>query len=196
MSASTIIIGGGITGLAAAHKLARAGIGSTLIEARPYLGGVIRTEHIEGCVVEAGPDSFLSVKPWAMELIAELGLDEEVIGSNDHLRKTGVLKGGRLIPLPDGLQMMVPTRVAPIVTSPLLSRRTKLRMALELFRLPPHKALPDRSVAEFVWDHYGQEAVEYLAEPLLAGVYGGDPDKLSVQSVLPGSARSRPDTVA
>ena len=178
------IVGGGISGLSTAYYLARRGIGSTVVESRPRLGGVIQTERVEGCVIEAGPDSFLSIKPAAMDLIRELGLAGEVIGSNDHLRKTWVRKRGRLVPLPDGLMMMVPTRIMPLVTSPLLSWSTKIRMGLEWFRAPAPRA-EDESVAEFVREHYGQEAVDYLAEPLLSGIYGGDPESLSVRAVLP-----------
>jgi oxygen-dependent protoporphyrinogen oxidase len=141
---------------------------------------------VEGCVVEAGPDSFLSVKPAAMDLIRELGLADQVIGSNDHLRKTYVWKRGRLIALPDGLMMMIPTRILPMVTTPLVGWSTKIRMGLELFRGPRNgHAGADQSVADFVGSHYGAEAVDYLAEPLLSGIYGGSPQELSVRSVLP-----------
>src|ERR1043166_1321882 len=108
-----VIVGGGISGLSAAYYLAKAGISSTLIEKRPRVGGVIQTERIAGWVVEGGPDSFLSMKPWAMDLIRDLGLEGEVIGSNDHLRKTFIRKRGRMIPMPDGLQFLVPTKIAP-----------------------------------------------------------------------------------
>ena len=165
-----VIVGGGISGLSAAYYLAQAGISSTLIEKRPRLGGVIQTERIDGCLVEGGPDSFLSAKPWAMDLIRELGLESEVIGSNDRLRKTFIRKRGRMMTMPDGLQFLVPTRIAPILTTPLLGWATKAAMAMECFRRPPKAPRPDCSVAEFVADHYGQEAVDYLAEPLLAGV--------------------------
>lgn len=140
------------------------------------------TEEVEGCLIESGPDSFLAAKPAALELIRELGLESEVIGSNDERRVTYVLRRGRLTPLPDGLMMMVPTKAWPMIKSPLLGWGTKFRMGLELFRRP--ETHPDRSVAEFVADHFGQEAVEYLAEPLLAGVYGGDPAAMSVNSTL------------
>ena len=179
-----IIIGGGISGLSTAYYLAKAGAASTILESRPRLGGVIRTDHVEGCTLEAGPDSFLSAKPAALDLIRDLGLADDVIGSNDHLRVTFVRKGGRLVPLPDGLMMMVPTRILPLLTTRLLSWGTKFRMGMELFRAPaPHAG--DESVAEFVEEHYGREAVDYLAEPLLSGIYGGDPTQLSVTSVLP-----------
>ena len=181
---SVAIVGGGISGLATAHYLAKAGIGSHLFEAQPRLGGVIRTERVEGCVVEGGPDSFLSAKPWAMDLIAELGLAAEVIGSNDHLRNTFIWKSGRLIPLPDGVQFLVPTKLAPIAATPLLHWRTKLRMGLEYFHRR-RSGGDDRSVADFIAGHYGQEVVDYLAEPLLSGIYGGDPAELSAASVLP-----------
>jgi oxygen-dependent protoporphyrinogen oxidase len=181
---SVVIIGGGISGLSAAYYLAKGGAASTILESRPRLGGVIQTEHVDGCTIEAGPDSFLSAKPAAVELATELGLADQIIASNDHLRKTYVRKGGRLIPLPDGLMMMVPTKILPLLTTGLLSWRTKLRMGLELLRAP--KPLSgDESVAQFIEEHYGTEAVDYLAEPLLSGIYGGSPSDLSVSSVLP-----------
>ncbi len=178
------IVGGGISGLSAAYYLAKGGHECTLIEAQPRLGGVIQTEQVDGCVIEGGPDSFIAQKPWAMDLIRELGIEDQIIGSNDHLRKTFVLRGGRLIPLPDGVQFMAPTKVMPMITTPLLGLRSKAKMAMEWFRRPLEVSR-DRSVAEFVKEHYGAEVNEYLAQPMLAGVYGGSPEKLSVNSVLP-----------
>ncbi len=177
------IAGGGISGLSAAYYLSKAGLPFTVFEPRSRLGGVIETECIQGCTVEAGPDSFLSSKPWAFELIRELGLADQVIGSNDSLRKTYIWKQGKLVPMPEGLQMIAPTRIGPVLRSPLFSVSAKFRMARELFRRP--QDLPDRSVADFAADHFGPESVEYLAEPLLAGVYGGDCAALSASSVLP-----------
>jgi len=178
------IIGGGVTGLAAAYEALCAGAQPILIEKDRELGGVIRTESREGCTLEGGPDSFLSAKPAALELIRELGLASDVIGSNDSSRVTYLVKHGRLVPLPDGLMMMIPTRVMPVAVSSLLGLGTKIRMGLEYFRRPGSEQA-DRTVEEFVREHYGQEAVDYLAEPLLAGVYGGSVRDLSVQSVLP-----------
>ncbi len=183
MPRKALIVGGGISGLSAAYYLNKAGIRPTLIERAPQLGGVIRTTVQQGCVLEAGPDSFMAAKPWAMDLIRELGLADQVIGSNDHLRVTYILKNGQLVPLPDGLMMMVPTKILPFVGTSLLSWSTKIRMGLEYMRRPKGPQ-PDRSVYDFLLDHYGQESIDYLAEPLLAGVYGGDPREMSVNSVL------------
>jgi oxygen-dependent protoporphyrinogen oxidase len=179
----TVIIGGGISGLSAAYYLSKAGIRPTLIEKTDRLGGIVKTEFAHGCILEGGPDSFMAAKPWLMELIRELGMADKVINSNDHLRKTYILKKGKLIPLPDGLMMMVPTKIMPLVQSPLLSWGCKIRMGLEMLRRPTGKR-PDRSVHDFLVDHYGEEALDYLAEPLLAGVYGGDPKQMSVNSTL------------
>src|ERR1700719_1903823 len=131
------IIGGGISGLAATFALEehrRAGtVEYTLYDSSPNLGGVLRTEHIHGCTVEAGPDSFITEKPWAAELCRTLGLGDQLIGSNDVDRKTYILVRGQLIPMPDGLMFMVPTKILPTGLSPLFSWTTKLRMALEFF---------------------------------------------------------------
>jgi oxygen-dependent protoporphyrinogen oxidase len=134
-------------------------------------------------VLEEGPDGFLGAKPWAMNLIRELGLADQVIGSNDHSRITYIVKNGKLIRMPAGLMMMVPTKIMPIVATPLLSLGAKIRMGLEVLRRP-NGPQPDRSVHDFLLDHYGQESIDYLAEPLLAGVYGGDPREMSAASVL------------
>lgn len=181
---TTLIIGGGITGLAAAYQLSRLGAPAILIDQQPRLGGVIQTEEVDGCILEQGPDSFLSAKPAAAELIRELGLGDEIISSNDHQRVTYVARRGRLVPLPDGLMMMVPTKIMPVVRSPLLGWTTKLRMGLEYFHKKP-ETVRERSVGQFISEHYGRETVDYLAEPLLSGVYGGDVARLSVESVLP-----------
>lgn len=184
MQQRAVIIGGGISGLSAAYYLAKAGIRPLVLERRPHVGGVIRTSVQRGCVLEEGPDGFMAAKPWAMNLIRELGLEDQVIGSNDHSRVTYIVKKGKLVPMPEGLMMMVPTKILPLVETPLLSWGAKIRMGLEFLRQPPQKPLPDRSVYEFLLDHYGEECIDYLAEPLLAGVYGGDPRAMSVNSVL------------
>lgn len=175
------VIGGGISGLSCGHYLGRAGHEAVVFDPAP--GGSIGSVTIEGCILETGPESWLAMKPWAEQLIREIGLGDELTGSNDAGRRTYVLRHGRFVTLPEGLQMVVPTKIRPVVESKLFTWNTKFRMALEIFRSP--KLMPDRSVSEFVADHFGEEAVAYLAEPLLAGVYGGSPDQLSAASVLP-----------
>lgn len=183
------IIGGGISGLSAAYTLEEqrrsgANISYTLFESSAQLGGVLRTEHIDGCVVEAGPDSFVTEKPWAADLARTLGMGDQLIGSNDADRKTYILTRGRLVEMPDGLMFMVPTKILPTGLSPLFSWKTKLRMTQELFH-PPRAVDHDESVADFVTRHYGSEMVDRLADPLLSGVYGGEAANLSVRAVLP-----------
>jgi len=184
------VIGGGTSGLAAAYTLARARqagapIEEMLIEASPWLGGVVRTETVEGFVIEAGPDSFLAEKPQAAAMARELGLGGDLMGSNDHARRTYILHRGRLQPLPDGLMFLVPTRLWPMVTTRLLPPSAKLAAAWELFSSPPNGDRGDESVASFVKRHFGEAMLENIADPLLAGVYGGDSAALSVRSVLP-----------
>src|ERR1022692_1152287 len=182
------IIGGGISGLTAGFTLEehrRAGaLEYTLFESSPHLGGVLRTEHIQGCLVEAGPDSFITEKHWAADLCRTLGLGDQLIGSNDADRITYILVRGRLIAMPDGLMFMVPTKILPTGFSPLFSWTTKLRMAQELFH-PPRGAEGDESVASLVERHYGAEMVDRLADPLLSGVSGEEAASLSVRAVLP-----------
>ena len=175
------VIGGGISGLSCGYYLTRAGHDTLVFDPAP--GGPIGSITLEGCILETGPESWLAMKPWAEQLIRELGLGDELMGSNDAGRRTYVLRHGQFVTLPEGLQMVVPTKIRPVVESRLFFWETKFRMAIEMFRSP--KAMPDRSVSEFVGDHFGEEAVAYLAEPLLAGVYGGSPDDLSAASVLP-----------
>ena len=187
------IIGGGISGLSAAYTIEEKRQSGTpieyvLYEAAPRLGGVLVTDHVDGCLIEAGPDSFLTEKPWAADLCRKIGLGEQLIGSNDAARKTYIVlrKNGRdkLVVMPDGLMFMVPTKILPTVFSPLFSLKTKMRMAGEWFH-PPRSASGDETVAEMVERHYGAEMVDLLADPLLSGVYGGEAAQLSVRAVLP-----------
>src|SRR5208283_1869322 len=154
------IIGGGISGLSAAYTLEEkrqsgTPVQYTLFESSARLGGVLVTDHVDGCILEAGPDSFLTEKPWAADLCRKIGLGDQLIGSNDADRKTYILTKGKLVELPDGLMFMVPTKIMPTVFSPLFSVRTKMRMAAEWF------------------------------DPLLSGVYGGEASQLSIRAVLP-----------
>jgi protoporphyrinogen/coproporphyrinogen III oxidase len=182
------IIGGGISGLSAAFTLeekrrAGAPIEYVLLEAAPHFGGVLVTDRVDCCLIEAGPDSFVTEKPWAADLCRKIGLGDQLIGSNDADRKTYILVRNKLIEMPDGLMFMVPTKILPTVFSPLFSLRTKIRMAKEWFH-PPHKAVADETVAAMVERHYGPEMVDRLADPLLSGIYGGEASQLSVRAVL------------
>ncbi len=183
------IIGGGISGLSSAFYLEKARAAGmeleyTLFESGQRLGGCMSSDRIEGCLVEAGPDSFLTEKPWASNLCQELGIADQLIGSNDSQRKTYIVVKGRLIVMPDGLMFMVPTQLVPTALSPLFSWSTKMRMARELLH-PPRPMHDDETVAEMVERHFGAEVVDRLADPLLSGVYGGDAGKLSARAVLP-----------
>ncbi len=184
------IVGGGIAGLSAAfyleqHRRRGASLEYVLFESSLRLGGVIRTEHTaDGFLVEAGPDSFLSEKPWARELCRDLGIEDRLIASNDAARQTWIWLRGRLYPLPDGLQFLVPTRWLPMLSTGLFSWSTKMRIAAEYFQ-PPRVKAGDESAAAFVERHFGREMVERLADPLLAGVYGGTAERLSARAVLP-----------
>ncbi len=183
------IIGGGISGLSAAFYLqkaraAGADLEYVLFESGQRLGGSMYSDRVEGCLVEAGPDSFLTEKPWAVSLCKELGIADQLIGSNDAQRKTYIVVNGRLVVMPDGLMFMVPTQLLPTALSSLFSWSTKLRMARELLH-PPRPMQTDETVAELVERHFGAEVVDRLADPLLSGVYGGDAAKLSARAVLP-----------
>ena len=180
-----LIIGGGISGLASAYFLSRAGFGSTIVEKSNRLGGLIETRSVGGCQLEAGPDSYLAAKPAVTELARELGdLETQIIGSNDRQRRIFVVRRGRLIPMPKGLVMIAPSKWVPALSSGLFSCRTKLRFLTEKLA-SPRQRVDDMPISELVMDHFGEEVLRYVAEPLLAGVYGGDSGHLSAQSVLP-----------
>jgi protoporphyrinogen/coproporphyrinogen III oxidase len=183
------IVGGGISGLSAAFALeerrqAGESLEFVIYEAGSRFGGVLVTERVDDFIVEAGPDSFLTEKPWAAKLCRRLGIEDQLIGSKDSDRKTYILLKGKLVPLPDGLMFMVPTSLMPAMMSPLFSRKTKIRMTREWWSVP-HQSNADESVAALVERHYGAEMVDRLADPLLSGVYGGEASQLSVRAVLP-----------
>lgn len=183
------IIGGGIAGLAAAYELElarRSGepVEYSLFEAGNRFGGVIASDVVDGSVIEQGPDSFLTEKPAAAQLCRELGLEKDLLPSNDADRRTYILVHNRLVPLPDGLMFLIPTKFMPMVFTSLFSPIAKIRMGFEFFQRPRPKPA-DESVADLVRRHYGQEAVDRLADPLLSGIYGGDSKVLSAQAVLP-----------
>jgi oxygen-dependent protoporphyrinogen oxidase len=178
-----IVIGGGIAGLAAAYELHKRGVAFTLLEAAPRLGGVILTEHIDGFTIDGGPDALLVQKPAAIELCRELGLGDRLMPTTPP-RAAFIVRGGRLHPLPEASILGIPTRILPLAATPLFSIRGKARMALEPF-IRPAAAGRDESIGSFMRRRFGREAVDYLAEPLLAGIHAGDVDRLSMRALFP-----------
>jgi protoporphyrinogen/coproporphyrinogen III oxidase len=184
-----VVIGGGITGLAAANRAVERGgadVEVVLLEASSRLGGVIATEHRGPFVLEGGPDSFISEKPEAIALCRRIGLDDQLLPTNDANRRTLIVSGGKLIPLPDGFQLLGPTRILPFLLSPVLSWRGKLAAAKDLL-LPRGGPPPggDESLASFVRRRLGAEVLERLAQPLVGGIYTADAETLSLASTMP-----------
>ena len=187
-----VVVGGGVAGLAAAHALTtRAAadggpVACTLVEAAPRLGGKVLTERSAGFLVEGGPDTFVVHKPQVLELVRELGLAGRLQGSDDAHRRVWVVRRGRLAPVPNGLRLLVPTRLRPFLASPLISWPGKLRMGAE-YLIPPHPpaAGGDESLGSFVRRRLGREALARLAEPLLAHIYLADPERLSLAAAFP-----------
>ena len=185
------IIGGGITGLGAAWFLQQADQDAdyVLLESSDRWGGKIKTENVDGFeegpfIVEAGPDSYITTKPWAWQLTGKLGLQENALGTNDARRKTFVLSKGKPTPLPDGVMLIVPTKMTPFALSPLISPLGKLRMGMDLF-IPRIKDGRDETLAEFVRRRLGNEALDKIAEPLMSGIYNAEAEKQSVLATFP-----------
>ena len=184
------IVGGGIAGLAAAFSLYEqaAGVGlpltCTLIEAGRDWGGKIATHRVGDLTIEAGPDSFLSQKPWGVELCHKLGLADRLINTNEQQKKTYVYSRGRLRELPEGLVLIVPTKLGPFLKSGLLSWAGILRMGLDL-ALPARRGNGDESLASFFSRRLGREAFERVVEPLMAGIYAGDAEQISLRATFP-----------
>jgi len=181
-----VVVGGGIAGLAAAHRVRErdSACRVTVLEAGDRLGGSVATERTGGYLIERGADSFLTEKPWAMDLAHRLGLDTELVRTRDEERRTFVVHAGRLHALPDGFLMMAPTKLWPLVTTGLFSPGGKLRMALDLV-LPRRAATDDESLDAFVRRRFGAEALERVAQPLVGGIYTADPARLSLAATMP-----------
>jgi len=185
-----VVVGGGIAGLSAAYALrkraraAREDLQVTVLEAGPQWGGKIRTERVDGFVLEAGPDTFVSTKPWGVALCRDLGIEDRLQGADMARRKVYVLFHGRLVELPEGLAMMVPSRIGPMIRTPLLSPLGKLRLGLD-FLLPPRSSEEDETLGGFISRRLGRQTYERLIEPLMSGIYAGDGDRLSLLSTFP-----------
>jgi len=185
------VIGGGITGLAAAHRLMGV-LGPDevlLLERDDRLGGKIVTERVDGYVVEGGPDCFLGFKPGGVELCRALGIDDRLRGTDPRYRRAFVKRGGRLHELPDGLSGLVPSRIRPLLTTGILSPLARLRAAIEP-AVPRRRADDDEAIATFVSRRFGREAYDWLVEPLLSGIFAGDGEALSLQATFPQLAET------
>ena len=182
-----VVVGGGISGLATANRLIELGhTNVTLLEASPRLGGTIETVHRDGFLIERGPDSFISEKPEAIELAKRLGLESQLIQTNEKYRRSFIVRDGRLRAVPEGFQLMAPSRMWPFLTSDIFSVAGKMRMAAELF-VPRKSAngIQDESLANFVRRRLGREALERMAQPMIGGIYTADPETLSLRATLP-----------
>lgn len=180
------IIGGGITGLAAAHHLCEVApqLDVVLLEANSRLGGVIRTTKKDGFLVESAADNFITTSPVAIDLCTRLGLGAELIGTNPQGRGAMVVCKGRLEPIPSGFLVMAPSRIWPILTTRILSSMGKMRAGLEYF-IPRRKQLDDESLKAFVCRRFGSELFERLVQPLVGGIYTADPSRLSIAATMP-----------
>ncbi|HEX7313947.1 MAG TPA: protoporphyrinogen oxidase [Pyrinomonadaceae bacterium] len=187
-----VIVGGGVSGLATAHRLVELQtqdnpIDIILLEASGHPGGTVRTRRREGFLIEGGPDSFISEKPEALNLAKRVGLGERLINTNEQHRRSFVVRGGRLRPTPEGFQLLAPSRMLPFLTTDIFTWRGKARMALDLL-LPRRKGAngrDDESLAAFVRRRFGREALERMAQPMVGGIYTADPESLSLRATMP-----------
>ena len=189
MGKKIVVIGGGITGLSAAHRIIEIqkennlDLEILLIEKSDKLGGAISTINKNGYLIELGPDMFFTERPWALNLSKRLSLGQELIETNEKKRGTFVLWKKELVPVPDGFLMLAPSKIWAFVRSPLFSWRGKLRMLMDLFI--SKKEVRDESLASFVRRRFGNEALERIAQPMIGGVYTADPEKLSLRATMP-----------
>ena len=188
--AHVAIVGGGISGLSAAYYLERAAraagrpVRCTIIERDTRWGGKLLTDTVGDFVVEGGPDSFITQKPWGLQLARELGLADQLIPINERRGKVFVLSRGRLQPMPDGMMLVVPTRMLPFALSPLISPLGKLRMALDLL-IPARHDNGDETLADFIRRRLGREALDKLAEPLMSGIHNSETERQSILATFP-----------
>jgi oxygen-dependent protoporphyrinogen oxidase len=190
MKRRIVVVGGGIAGLAAAHRLIELknerelDFEVVLLEASARLGGPIATERISDFLVEAGPDSFITEKPWALRLCERLGLISRLVSTQPAYQRIYVVHNGKLEPLPEGFFLVAPTRFLPFMQTPLFSWGGKVRMAAELF-LPRGGGNDDETLGAFVRRRFGAEALSRVVQPLVGGIYASDPDKLSLAATMP-----------
>ncbi len=191
-----VIIGGGISGLTAAFSLSQLSsenpIEIALFEASPRFGSVIQTEIVEQCQIEFGPDSMLTAKPWGVNLMKSLGMENEIVETDAANRRAFIAGKDSLYPMPEGFRLIAPASLTALAASPCLSVKGKLRALCEPF-LPRHESMSngqlpddfDESLTSFVTRRLGREALERLAQPLFSGIYTADPDTLSIRATMP-----------
>ena len=193
-----VVVGGGLSGLVAAHRVVeraradRRTVDVVVLEGRERIGGTIWTERLDGFVLEGGADAFSANKPWAVELCHRLGLGDQILGTDPRHRRSFVVRDGRLLPLPEGFVLMAPNRIIPLITTPTLSLRGKLRMLLDLV-LPGKADEADESLASFVKRRLGREVLDRLVQPLVASVYMADANESSLRAILPRFLRMEED---
>lgn len=185
-----VVIGGGLSGLVVANRLrelsraARRPVEVVVLEAKDRVGGAIWTERRDGFTLEGGPDSFITNKPWGVDLCRRLGLEDQLIETDPGHRRSFVVHKGRPAPIPEGFALMTPNRLLPLLASPILSIRGKLRVLAEML-IPRRQSDADESLASFVRRRLGREALDRLVQPLVGGIYTGDPANLSIKATLP-----------
>ncbi len=185
-----VVVGAGLTGLAAAHRLVtrasvtRRPLEVVVLDAKDRIGGAIWTKSVDGFTLEGGADSFITNKPWAFDLCHELGLGDQIIGTDDRNRRSFVVRKGKLLPVPEGFVLMAPSKLGPLLRSPILSIRGKIRMLMDLV-IPRKTDDGDESLASFVRRRLGREALDRLVQPLVGGIYTADPNELSLNATLP-----------
>lgn len=185
-----IIVGGGITGLTAAYHIRKEAekksipLEITLLEASNRVGGVIHSEYRDGFIIEHGPDAFITTKPWAKALCEELCISDKLIGTNPKVRRSFVVRKGKLLPVPEGFYMMAPGAIVPFIKSPIFSVSGKFRIVLDLF-IPQRSETDDESVADFVRRRLGKQAFERIAQPMIGGIYTSDAENLSLNATFP-----------
>jgi oxygen-dependent protoporphyrinogen oxidase len=180
------VVGGGISGLAAAHRLVELdrSVAVTLFEASGRLGGILRTTRQDGFLIEHSADNFITDVPWAIDLCRRVGLGDRLIATREEHRRAFVVSRGKLEPIPEGFTVMAPRRLLPVLGTPILSVAGKIRLAAEFF-IPARTATDDESLAAFARRRFGRETYERLIQPLVGGIYTADPEKLSIQATLP-----------
>jgi len=186
------IVGGGLSGLAAAHRIGELfavenrPLEMTLFEAGPRTGGIMGTRHIGEYLVETGADSFITNKPWAVDLCRRLGIEDRLIPTDETYRRSLVLRNDKPVPVPEGFMLLTPAKIWPVLTSPIFSLGGKLRVAWEYF-VPrrPQNGQQDESLAAFVRRRFGREALDRLIQPLVGGIYTSDPERLSLRATMP-----------